>query len=92
MKKRLLAIIATAAMVVTMIPAMAFAAEGDPCTGSCTHSAAVGTGHYDNLQEAIKAAAPAGTVDILKDVTVDEWVMFEKSLGNHPDVIDLEID
>lgn len=30
---------------------------------------------YADLQEAIKAAAPAGTVKLLKDVVVDEWKM-----------------
>lgn len=30
---------------------------------------------YADIQEAIKAAAPAGTVTLLKDVVVDEWKM-----------------
>ena len=91
MKKRLLAIIATAAMVVTMIPSMVFATVEDPCTQSpCTHVAKVGTAHYDGLQEAIIAAAPSGTVEILKNVTVEEWKMFAESM-THTDIITLNI-
>jgi len=35
---------------------------------------------YTDLQEAIKAAAPAGTVELLSDVTVDEWIMIAEKL------------
>ena len=35
---------------------------------------------YTDLQEAIKDAAPSGTVEILKDVTVDNWVQFDQTL------------
>ena len=35
---------------------------------------------YASLQDAIKAAAPAGTVEILADVTVDEWIMIATNL------------
>ena len=49
-----------------------------------TMVAKVGTEYYSDLQEAIKAAAPAGTVEILSDVTVDKWIMFaeEMTIGN----------
>ncbi len=76
MRKRLLAIVAAMAMVMTMIPAVAFAD-----TGSTDVVATVNGVEYDDLQEAIKAAAPAGTVEIVKDVTVDEWVMFAEKLS-----------
>jgi len=75
MKKRLLAIIATAAMVVTMIPAMAFADSTDPVV------AKVGETEYTDLQEAIKVAAPSGTVEIVDDVTVEKWIMFSETLS-----------
>lgn len=75
MKKRLLAIIAAAAMVVTMIPAMAFADAYDPST-----VATVDGLEYSDLQEAIKAAAPNGTVEIVNDVTVDKWIMFAETM------------
>ena len=39
---------------------------------------------FTDLQEAIKAAAPGGTVEIIDDVTVDKWIMFAEtmSIGN----------
>ena len=37
--------------------------------------------YHTNVQEAIKAAAPSGTVEILSDVTVDEWIMFSETLN-----------
>jgi len=39
--------------------------------------------YYTDLQEAIKAAAPSGTVELLTDVVVDEWKMItEKTIGS----------
>lgn len=52
---------------------------GNGCTDA-THIAAVGSNHYTDLQEAIKDAAPSGTVEILKDVTVAEWKMFAENM------------
>lgn len=48
---------------------------------------------YTDVQEAIKAAAPDGTIAFLRDATVEEWVMFAESLtiGND-DIITLMID
>lgn len=91
MRKKLLAIIATAAMVVAMVPSMVFATGVNPCNENpCTHVAKVGDTHYADLQEAIKAAAPSGTVEIVKDVTVEEWKMFSGTL-THADIITKEI-
>lgn len=42
--------------------------------------AKVGEVGYSDIQEAIKAAAPAGIVDVLADVTVDKWVMFAEKM------------
>ena len=42
--------------------------------------AKVGEVKYTDIQEAIKAAAPAGTVDVLADVTVDKWIMFAEKM------------
>lgn len=55
--------------------------------------AKVGDDYYADIQEAIKAAAPRGTVDVLADVTVDEWVMFAQNLtiGNG-NLITLDMD
>ncbi len=38
-------------------------------------------GYATDIQEAIKAAAPAGTVEIVNDVVVDKWIMFSERLG-----------
>ena len=48
---------------------------------------------YTDLQEAIKAAAPAGTVEILSDITVDKWIMISQrlSIGNGQ-IITLDMD
>ncbi|MBR3870663.1 MAG: hypothetical protein IKJ17_04090 [Clostridia bacterium] len=35
---------------------------------------------YSDIQEAIVAAAPAGTVELVDDVVVDEWVMISETL------------
>ena len=43
--------------------------------------AQVGEVKYTDLQEAIKAAAPAGTVELLSDVTVEKWIMIAENLN-----------
>ena len=56
------------------------------------HVAKVGEDYYTDLQEAIKAAAPAGTVELLADVVVDEWVMFSETLSiSNGDIITTQI-
>ncbi len=58
-----------------------------------TYVAQVGETKYTDLQEAIIAAAPAGTVEILADVTVDEWVMFSQRLSiGSGQIITLDMD
>ncbi len=55
--------------------------------------AKVGDEYFADIQEAIKAAAPAGTVELLSDVNVDEWVMFAESLSiGNGKIITLVID
>lgn len=43
--------------------------------------AQVGDQSFTDIQEAIKAAAPSGTVRLLADVTVDKWLMFSQTLS-----------
>ena len=70
---------------------------GVDCSAGCSdptnHVAAVGNNHYSDLQEAIKDAAPAGTVELLQNVTVDKWTMFsqDKTIGNDK-IITLNMD
>ena len=46
--------------------------------------------YYGDIQEAIKAAAPSGTVEILGDITVDTWYMFAERM-THAEIITLNI-
>lgn len=50
----------------------------DPTAGKV---AKVGENYYADLQEAIVAAAPGGTVELLSNVTVDKWIMFSQTLS-----------
>lgn len=43
--------------------------------------AKIGDTGYEDLQEAIKAAAPNGTVEIISDIVVDKWIMFSQRLS-----------
>ena len=43
--------------------------------------ATVGDEEFTDLQEAIKFAAPAGTVEIIDNIVVDEWIMFSQRLS-----------
>jgi len=63
MKKKLLAIIATVAMVVTMIPSMVFA-DG-------ANVAQIGSQGYTSLQAAIYAAKDGETVKLLENINAD---------------------
>ncbi len=62
-------------------------------TAPAAYVAQVGDVKYTDIQEAIKAAAPAGTVEILSDIVVEEWVMIAERLtiGND-DLITLVLD
>ncbi len=46
-----------------------------------TPVAQVGDVYYTDLQKAIIAAAPSGTVELLDDVTVEKWIMFDQTLS-----------
>ena len=67
--------LALALVMALSLTTMAWGASYD-CTGTCSdptsHVAAVGNTHYDDLQEAVTAAASAAdkTVTLLNDVTV----------------------
>ncbi|MBP3698978.1 MAG: hypothetical protein J6J01_05820 [Oscillospiraceae bacterium] len=52
--------------------------------------ATVGSDEYTDLQAAIQAAAPSGTVEIVDDVTVAEWKMFAETM-THADIITCNI-
>ena len=86
MRKKVLSLFVVFAMLFSLLPATALAAEED-------YVAQVGEIQYTDIQEAIKAAAPSGTVELLSNVVVDEWVMFAESLSiSNGDIITLVID
>ena len=70
MKKKLLAILLAACVVLLMAPA-ALAASVESCTGDCDHEAAIGSTHYDTLAEAMAAAENGSTVKLLDDLAID---------------------
>ena len=62
----------------------------DGTTAVTNYVASVNGAYYTDIQEAIKAAAPAGTVEVLRDVTVDKWIMIAESLTiSNGDIITL---
>ena len=70
MKKRLLASLMCLCLLVGLLPATALAAGVTDCPGgeTCNHEAAIEGTHYDTLKEAMGAATPGSTVQLLKDV------------------------
>ena len=53
-------------MIACFMPTMAFAASTPTCsTENCGHVAAIGTTHYDTLQEAVNAVANESTAEIM---------------------------
>ncbi|MBO4941319.1 MAG: right-handed parallel beta-helix repeat-containing protein [Clostridia bacterium] len=72
-KTKILAMVLCVAMVLSTMGFTVFAEEATPV-------ATVNGVEYTDIQEAIKKAAPNGTVEIKRDITVDEWIMFAESL------------
>lgn len=69
------------AMLLSLLPVTALAAEGTECTESdCAHVAAIGNTHYGTLADAFNAAIDGDTVKVLKDSNIDEGI--EISEGN----------
>ena len=69
MKKRLLAIIATAAMIVTMIPAMVFADGANVAKIASTGA------EYATLQEAVNEAKDSDIITIIRDIEQQDGVL-----------------
>jgi len=75
MKKRILVVVFTIAMVFSLA-AVSVMAAGETCTeSSCDHVAAIGDTHYSDLHEAMVAANSGETVKLLKnvDLAATEW-------------------
>ena len=70
--KKILSFIIAFAMIISM---SSVALAADPVV------ATVNGTEYTDIQKAIEAAAPAGTVELLSDVTVNKWIMFSETLS-----------
>lgn len=70
MKRKLLSVLLTLCLAFSLLPTAALADEVTGCVGgeTCSHQAAIGSTHYDTLQEAVNAANDGDTVTLLKDV------------------------
>ena len=68
MKRKMLSMLMALAMILSLLPMTALAADGTACAGGedCTHVAAIGDTHYDTLAEAVEAAQDGQTVDLLR--------------------------
>ncbi|MBP3444118.1 MAG: hypothetical protein J6J70_05280, partial [Methanocorpusculaceae archaeon] len=95
------ATVAAVLLTLSLVFMMPVAATGEPCTGCDAdtvhaHVASVSkdanTKYYTDIQEAITAAAPDGTVTLLSDVTVEKWKMFWQGSKTFTDIIYLDMD
>ena len=66
--KKIISILLTLLMILSLIPAAAFAEAAENCEGNCAHEAAIGTTHYDTLADAVSAAKDNDTVTLLENV------------------------
>ena len=57
-----------------------FATPADNCPGGCTHLAAIGTTHYDTLEEAVAAAQESSTVTLLADVALTGTLAIDRAV------------
>ena len=79
--RKLLTSLLCVVMVVCMMPGMAWADEGETCSApNCSHVAAIGSAHYSTLQSAVDAASEGATIQLLKNITLDEAVEIKKSV------------
>lgn len=81
MKRKLLSILLTLCLAFSLLPTAALAEGVDNCTmESCGHVAAIGTTHYNTLQEAVDAATAGQTVKLVADVTEDITISAGKNI------------
>ena len=79
MKKRLLALVLSILMI-CLQAATVFATPIENCPGGCSHFAAIGTTHYDSLEEAIEAAVDGDTITLLADIPAQAALTISKSI------------
>ena len=56
------------------------AASVEDCPGDCRHQAAIGTTHYDTLEEAITAAKEGSVITLLTDIPTQKALSIDKKL------------
>ena len=80
MKHKLLSILLSLSLVFSLLPTTALAATAENCPSDefCNHQAAIGSTHYDTLQDAVDAASSNATVRLLANVVED--VVINKSI------------
>ena len=68
MKRKMLSMLMALAMILSLLPVTALAADGTTCAGDedCTHVAAIGDVHYNTLAEAVDVVADGQTIDLLR--------------------------
>ena len=71
MKRKLLSVLLTLCLAFSLLPTAALAATAENCPSgeSCTHQAAIGSTHYDTLQDAVNAAKKNDEIELLQDIT-----------------------
>ena len=79
-----LRILAVCVLTLCLLTVTVFAASAENCPGNCTHQAAVGTVHYDTLEEAVSEVASGSTVTLLTDLSVSTPIVI-----NQPLILDL---
>ncbi|MGN0733063.1 MAG: hypothetical protein ACI4LC_02685, partial [Emergencia sp.] len=69
MRRKIFSILLSVAMVMVMMPSMAFADSIDVSEGeeSCSHAAAIGSMHYDTLAAAFSASKSGDIIEMLRD-------------------------
>lgn len=77
--KRLCALLLCTFMVCLQVVTV-FAAPMENCPGSCNHAAAIGTTHYDTLEEAVAVAEDGATVTLLTDITDLQPLVIPKAI------------
>ena len=82
MKRKLLSVLLTLCLAFSLLPTAALAATAENCPSgeSCIHQAAIGSTHYDTLQEAVNVAAAGQTVTLLKDAELTETLDINKAI------------
>ncbi len=82
MKRKLLSVLLTLCLAFSLLPTAALAATAENCPSgeSCIHQAAIGSTHYDTLQEAVNVAAAGQTVTLLKDAELTATLEINKAI------------